>query len=534
MGWNFGDILEAIEPVLRPDSLAFIHGDRRITWAQATFQSNNLARALIKRGAEPGDKIAFYMRNRPEYILTLSAAFKARMTHVNINYRYTAEEVWYIFDNSDAQTVVYASEFRDIIAEIRPRLPKVKTWVEVSTDGKIAPFAEAFDTLASEGDGTALDLKRSGEDQMFIYTGGTTGMPKGVMWTHHAMREITLQAERKLGPVPETLEALSAHMAANPPVARNLPAPPLMHGTGLLTAMGTHLNGGCVITLTRESFDAEEMLRAIHEHKPTSLVIVGDSFGRPLLNALNTHAGKFDLSSVLVMVSSGVMWSQEVKHGLLEHMPAAMLNDAFSSSEALGMGSSIMTKNGEVQTAKFMLGDRCRVFDEDDQPVAPGSGRRGLVALGEPLPLGYYKDADKTARTFRLINGHRYSIPGDWCEVEADGSLTLLGRGSACINTAGEKVFPEEVEEVLKRHYAIDDALVIGLPDEKWGQSVTAVVQLTMGHRLDPDDVRAFVRKALAGYKTPKLIVVADCSLRASNGKADYPAAKACAEKTIG
>lgn len=202
MGWNFGDILEAIEPVLRPDSLAFIHGDRRITWAQATFQSNNLARALIKRGAEPGDKIAFYMRNRPEYILTLSAAFKARMTHVNINYRYTAEEVWYIFDNSDAQTVVYASEFRDIIAEIRPRLPKVKTWVEVSTDGKIAPFAEAFDTLASEGDGTALDLKRSGEDQMFIYTGGTTGMPKGVMWTHHAMREITLQAERKLGPVP--------------------------------------------------------------------------------------------------------------------------------------------------------------------------------------------------------------------------------------------------------------------------------------------------------------------------------------------
>jgi len=236
---------------------------------------------------------------------------------------------------------------------------------------------------------------------------------------------------------------------------------------------------------------------------------------------------------VLGMVSSGVMWSQEIKRGLLNHMPNAVLNDGFSSSEALGMGSSIMTKDGEVPTAKFVLGDRCRVFDENDQPVLPGSGIRGLVALGPPNPVGYFKDEEKSARTFRVIDGVRYSIPGDWCEVEADGSLTLLGRGSACINTAGEKVFPEEVEEVLKRHPAIDDALVIGLPDEKWGQSVTAVVEMVEGEKLDAAEVRAFVRKSLAGYKTPKLIVVADRSLRASNGKADYPAAKACAEQTL-
>jgi fatty-acyl-CoA synthase len=533
MAWNFGDILDTIEPVLDPQSLAFIHGDRRVTWGEATRLSNNLARALLSRGSQPRDKIALYMRNRPEYIITLSAAFKSRMTHVNINYRYTPDEVWYIFDNSDAQTVVYASEFRDNIAQIRPRLPNVKNWIEISMDGQLAPFAEAFEVLSAEGDGSALKIERSGEDQLFIYTGGTTGMPKGVMWNHQDMREITLQNERKLGPVPETYDELREKMRTTPPVSRLLPAPPLMHGTGLLTAMGAHLNGGCVITLTGESFDADEMLQAIHDHQPTGLVLVGDSFGRPLLNALEANVGKFNVSSVLGMVSSGVMWSQEIKRGLLSHMPNAVLNDGFSSSEALGMGSSIMTKDGEVPTAKFVLGDRCRVFDENDQPVLPGSGIRGLVALGPPNPVGYFKDEEKTAKTFRVIDGVRYSIPGDWCEVEADGSLTLLGRGSACINTAGEKVFPEEVEEVLKRHPAIDDALVIGLPDDKWGQSVTAVVEMVEGQSLDAAEVRAFVRKSLAGYKTPKLIVVADRSLRASNGKADYPAAKACAEQAL-
>ncbi|MES2032940.1 MAG: acyl-CoA synthetase, partial [Pseudomonadota bacterium] len=472
MGWNFGDILDAIAPVLPPEAPAFIHGERVVSWGEATRASNNLARALIARGAGPGDKLAIYMRNRPEYVLALSAAFKARMTHVNVNYRYTPDEVWYIFDNADAQTVVYASEFRDAVTRIRPRLPKVVNWIEVSADGDIAPFADDFDTLAGDGDGAPLDIQRSGDDQFFIYTGGTTGMPKGVIWSHHDLREITLSAARKLGPVPETLEELAAAIRLVGPGGRLLPAPPLMHGTGLLTAMGAHLAGGCVVTLTGEAFDAREMLETIDRHRPNGLVIVGDSFGRPLLNELNANPGAYDLTSVEVIVSSGVMWSLEVKRGLLEHMPQAMLNDGFSSSEAVGIGASVMTKDGEVQTARFMLGDRCRVFDENDQPVLPGSGVRGLVALGPPLPQGYYKDEEKSARTFRMIDGVRYSIPGDWCLVEADGSLTLLGRGSACINTAGEKVFPEEVEEALKTHPSVEDALVVGLPDEKWGQAV--------------------------------------------------------------
>lgn len=533
MGWNFGDILDAVEPVLPADAPAFIHGDRVVPWSKATRASNNLARALLARGATAGDKIAIYMRNRPEYLIAMSAAFKARLTHVNVNYRYTPDEVWYIFDNADAQTVVYAPEFRGAVEQIRDRLPKVKTWVEVSEAGATAPFAEAFDDLAAEADGAPLDIKRSGDDLLFIYTGGTTGMPKGVMWPHHDLREVTLQAARKLGPVPETLEELREHTRSVGPGARALIAPPLMHGTGFLTAMGAHLAGGCVITLTSDTFDPIEMLDVIHRRRPQSLTIVGDSFARPLLNALNAHPGRWDLSSVIAIVSSGVMWSLEVKRGLLEYMPQAALSDAFSSSEALGMGASVMTKAGEVQTAKFMIGDRCRVFDENDQPVEPGSGVRGVVALGPPNPVGYYKDEEKTARTFRVIDGVRYSVPGDWCLVEEDGSLTLLGRGNACINTAGEKVFPEEVEEALKTHPAIEDALVVGLPDERWGQAVTAVVKLAADQSLDELALQAHVRKKLAGYKTPKRIFVADRPLRVSNGKADYTAAKASAEAAM-
>jgi fatty-acyl-CoA synthase len=533
VGWNFGDILETVERRMPPESPAFIHGERVITQREAQATTNNLARALIARGAEPGDKIAIYMRNRPEYLLAVAAGWKARLTHVNVNYRYTPDEVWYIFDNSDAQTVVYASEFRDAVAQIRPRLPKVKTWVEVSPDGQVAPFAERFEALAAQGNGGPLDIVRSGDDQFFIYTGGTTGMPKGVMWTHQDMREITLQAARRLGPVPETLEALEEAAKALGPQGKILPAPPLMHGTGLLTSMGVMMSGGTVITLESPNFDAEELLAAVDKHRPTTLVIVGDSFAKPILNALNANPGRWDVSSILVIISSGVMWSQEVKHGLLEHMPQAMLNDGFSSSEAIGMGASVMAKGVEVQTAKFVLGERCRVFDENDNPVEPGSGIPGLVAIGPPNPIGYYKDEAKTERTFRVIDGVRWSIPGDWCVVEADGTLTLLGRGSACINTAGEKVFPEEVEEALKTHPSVEDALVIGLPDEKWGQAVTGVITLAEDAAFDEEALRVHVRKSLAGYKSPKRVVVADRDIRAANGKADYPAAKASAEAQL-
>jgi acyl-CoA synthetase (AMP-forming)/AMP-acid ligase II len=385
VGWNFGDILDAISPVIPADAPAFIHGERTISWGEATKATNNLARGLIARGAKPGDKIAIYMRNRPEYLLALAAGFKARLTHVNVNYRYTPDEVWYIFDNSDAQTVVYASEFRDAVAQIRPRLPKVKTWIEVSPDGKIAPFAEPFERLA------AGRQRRS--------AGHRALRRRPVLHLHrrhhrHAQgRDVDPQRPARdhpgggaaLGPCPRRSRNWPRTTPSSAPARATLPAPPLMHGTGLLTAMGAMLGGGSVVTLEGETFDAEELLRAIDRHKPQSMAIVGDSFAKPMLNALDAAPGKYDVSSLAMIISSGVMWSLEVKRGLLEHMPQAMLNDGFSSSEALGMGASVMTKGGEVQTAKFVIGERCKVFDENDQPVEPGSGVAGMVAImGRP------------------------------------------------------------------------------------------------------------------------------------------------------
>jgi 3-oxocholest-4-en-26-oate---CoA ligase len=520
--WNFGDILDGLDGVLPPHAPAFVHGARVITHGEAVRRANNLARALIARGAKPLDKVAFYMHNRPEYCETLAACFKARLVHVNVNYRYTPDEVLYILDNSDAQTVVFGPEFREAIAQIRPRLTKAQTFVEVGPGGQ---GIESFDALCAEGDGSPLGIARAPSDQMFIYTGGTTGMPKGVMWTHDDMRQIMLAGARLLGPVPETLPDLVAAVRTMGPVPPSLIAPPLMHGTGLLTAISAMMGGAAVITLENKQFDPVEMLEAIHRHKPAFVTIVGDPFARPLLDVLNAEPKLFDVSSIQRITSSGVMWSLEVKRGLLRHMPQAMLSDGFSSSEALGLGSSMMTAAGEIGTAKFALGPRARVFDEHDKPVLPGEQRRGLVAVGPPNPLGYYKDPEKTARTFRVIDGVRYSIPGDWCQVEDDGTLTLLGRGNACINTAGEKVFPEEVEEALKTHPDVEDALVIGLPDPKWGQSVTGVVNLKGGRALDEADLTAHVRARLAAYKSPKRIVATRASLRAPNGKANYAAA---------
>jgi 3-oxocholest-4-en-26-oate---CoA ligase len=534
MPWNYGDILDAISPVLPPETPAFIHGSRIITWGETTRRSNNLARALVAQGARPRDKVAFYMRNRPEYVETLAAAFKARLTHVNVNYRYRPDEVFYIFDDSDAQTVVYGAEFRDIIAEIRPRLKKAKTFVEVTEKAPPANFAHSYEALASEGDGKPLKIERSPEDEFFIYTGGTTGMPKGVIWTHNDLRETQLVALRRLGPVPENLGQVVEAIRTAGPGPRLLPACPLMHGTGLLMANASMLAGGCVITLSNASFDAHEMFEQVTRHKAATLVIVGDAFAKPMLQALNEKPKQYDLSSVVNIVSSGVMWSREVKHGLLEHMPQAMMVDSFGSSEAVGFGSSIMTKDGEIQTAKFQIGERCKVFDENDRLVEPGSGTPGIIAQSAPIPIGYYKDAEKTAKTFKVIDGVRYSMPGDWCVVEKDGTLTLLGRGSVCINTAGEKVYPEEVEETLKTHPAVDDVLVVGVPDEKWGQAVTAVVRPTMDIRFDEEELRLHVRDRLAGYKTPKRILASDVALRAPNGKADYKTALEFARKTLG
>ena len=526
MGWNFGDLLDLIGPTLPDDAPAFIHGDRVITWPQTIARSNNLAAALIKNGAQPGDKVAFYMRNGPEYMETMAACFKARLTHVNINYRYNAQEVYYIFDNADAQTIVYSSDFRDIIAELKPRLGKAATYVEVTPDGQVLDGSFSYEALCADGDGQALTIKREGTDQLFVYTGGTTGMPKGVMWNHNTLRETQLDAMRKLGAAPDTMAQTKLMVANLEAWPRILPACPLMHGTGLFTALGTMMNGGCVVTTPTMGLHPEELWQAIADHKVLSMAIVGDAFAKPLLKELDDNPDKYDLSSLMTIVSSGVMWSTEVKRGLLKHLPQATMTDAFGSSEGLGFGSSQMTAEGEIATARFAIGDKCKVFDENNVEVEAGSGTPGFIALTGNIPDGYYKDPKKSAETFREVDGILYSIPGDWCTVERDGTLTLLGRGSVCINTAGEKVYPEEVEEALKTHADVDDALVIGIEDEKWGQAVTAIVRPTSNASPNEAELRKFVRGILAGYKAPKRIFFNEVAFRAPNGKADYKGAK--------
>jgi len=534
MPWNYGDILDAAAGAVWPDAPAFIHGERVIAWREARARMNNLARALAARGARPGDKIAFYLRNGPEYTEGVGATFLGRFVHVNVNYRYKPDEVRYILDNSDAQTLIYDSEFRDTVAGIKDRLPNIKTYVEVG-EGEIAEFAERYETLAEEGDGAPLDIKRSPDDMLFIYTGGTTGMPKGVMWEHSQLCTIWMnRLKRTTGVAPSSLDEYGKMVAAAGAGARALPACPIMHGTGFISAITTMLGGGCVVTVDGHSLDPDAIWSAVERNKVHGVSIVGDPFAKPLLRALDEAPGRYDLSSMLTMTSSGAMWSIEVKRGLLKHMPQLTMTDSFASTEAMGMGASVVTKDGEAQTAAFQLLENAIVIDESDTPIAPGADKAGMVALGGPLPAGYYKDPEKTARTFRTVGNRRYSIPGDWARVEADGSITLLGRGSNCINTAGEKVYPEEVEEALKTHESVEDALVLGVPDEKWGQAVTGVVKLAPGAEFDEEALRAHVRKELAGYKTPKRILIAEVALRAPNGKADYKGAGNFARSALG
>jgi fatty-acyl-CoA synthase len=305
---------------------------------------------------------------------------------------------------------------------------------------------------------------------------------------------------------------------------------PLMHGTGMFTQLALLALGGSAVTMASRHLDIEELLDTIQREKVNQIAIVGDAFAKPIVSAMDAEPGRWDISSLVSITSSGVMWSQEVKNRLLEIHPGMMLLDAFSSSEALGMGSSISTAGNAASTAKFMLGPNAKVITDEGKEVQPGSEEIGRVAVGGFQPIGYYKDEAKTAATFIEFEGKRYSVPGDYAKVEADGSLTLLGRGSVCINTGGEKVFPEEVEEILKLHPAV----VVGVPDDKFGEAITAVVEAADGAEVREDDVIGFVKGKLSSYKAPKRVLTIDTIGRAPNAKVDYKRLKAYARESLG
>jgi fatty-acyl-CoA synthase len=374
---------------------------------------------------------------------------------------------------------------------------------------------------------------RSGDDLNLLYTGGTTGMPKGVMWRQD---DLVVRLGASIGfelPEDGTVADLAGRFAD--PGPRTLPACPLMHGTGSFIALTALAAGGTVVLLDGRTFDPVEYLDVVDREGVQVTAIVGDAFAKPILRALDADPGRWELSSLGGIVSSGVMWSEETKRGMLAHQPAMLLLDAFSSSEALGMGQSISGGGmAPATTARFELGPETIVIDESNRPLAAGSQEIGRLAVGGRQPLGYYQDEEKSARTFLEIDGKRYSCPGDFATIAADGTINLLGRGSVCINTGGEKVFPEEVEEALKTHDAVFDAVAVGVPDEKFGEAVTAVVEPVSGATVDEGEVIAHVKQRLAGYKAPKRVIVVDSIRRSPNGKVDYKRIKAEAATAVG
>ena len=536
MGWNFGDVFDGVARAVPADAPALIHEGRVIGWRELDARSNRLARALLAGGAVTGDKVGVYLRNRSEYLETVLALLKARLVHVNVNYRYKAAELAYILDNADARVVVYGAEFAPEVAALRADGIGVERWIEVddsvTADRTAAPseFAENYEALVTVGEGASpLELDRSPDDMIFIYTGGTTGLPKGVMWRQGDLW-VTLGAGANpaLGtPPPADLDAHLANVANAPMRPRQAPLSPIMHGAGLMTSLMTLIQGGCVITIGGRRFDPEHVLGVLEKMQVNAISIVGDAFARPLVEALDRMPRKPVLPALRTVVSTGVMWSPGVKARLLEHYPQLTLMDALGSSEGTGFGMAVATRDAPPASARFMVGEHVKVFTEDLREVRPGSGETGYIARAGAVPVGYYKDPEKSARTFPVVDGVRYSIPGDLARVDADGTLVLLGRGNMCINTGGEKVFVEEVEETLKTHPAVRDALVVGLPDPKWGQTVNAVVEPLPGQAPpDAEALRAHVRAALADYKVPKRVVLVDDVGRAANGKADYAHAR--------
>lgn len=527
MTTHLGDVFDAVGAAMPPDAAAIICDGEVLTWAAFNHRSNALARRLLAAGLQTQSKVGIYMRNGPDYMIGLAAALKARLAPFNINFRYGANEVGYLLDNADCEAVIFDAEFGAVLAAA-PGVERLR--IRLVSRGE-APGAELLSDVWGR-DGAPLTMTRDPQDIFLLYTGGTTGMPKGVMWTSEAMWLNMLPGLALPGrPPPATLSALTDQVRTGEGDIHFYIAPPLMHGTGQFSAMNILCRGGTVVLSGRPSFDAEAVLRDLEAYGCAGMTIVGDAFARPILDVLTAAPGRYDVSRMRAVVSSGMMWSPEVKEGLLEFMPQALMIDGLGASESSGFASSTTTKGQSAEAARFELTGAIVVDPETLERIEPGSGKVGILAKSGPLPLGYYKDPEKTGRTYVTLDGVRYVLGGDHATIEADGSIRLLGRGSHCINTAGEKVYPEEVEEALKTHPSVRDALVFGLPDPRLGQSVAAVAAASRD--VTPEDLIAHVRRSLAGYKAPRQLVLVDAAPRAANGKADYPKARSLFEAAL-
>ena len=547
-GWNYAEVFETVAAAI-PNAPAQWSGTRLFSWSEFNARANALAAEFLDAGLGEQAKVAAYLTNGPEYLEVYFAAFKAGLIPVNTNYRYGPDEIRYLFENADAESVVFHAAYAPLLEQVRAQLPLIRRWyvvddpgAQAGTGAAAAPWAVPYEQIMTRADLSGSNLRGtwgvSGDHLLFLYTGGTTGMPKGVMWRQDDVFNVLGQGGNPgfgFAPV-ASLDELAGRTIAPGPVM--LPACPLMHGTGQFSAMIALGLGGSVVTNPNRSFVPDELFDTVERHRVNSIVIVGDAFAKPLLACLDANPARWDLSSLIMITSSGVMWSQETKAGLLEHIEQVLLVDSYGSSEAVGLGASASSKGRPATTARFALGPTVHVFTDDNRRVEAGSGEIGFVAISGYVPIGYYKDPEKSAKTFRVIDGVRYSVPGDFAQVNADGSLLLLGRGSVCINTGGEKVFPEEVEEVLKVHPSVADAVCVGIPDERFGEVICAVIERSpealAEEEFDEAGVLGTVAARLARYKTPRHVVLVDSIGRSPAGKVDYKALTAIARQQLG
>jgi acyl-CoA synthetase (AMP-forming)/AMP-acid ligase II len=530
---NIADLAEhAIDAV--PDRVALIGGDEQLTYAQLEDRANRLAHYLIDQGVKKDDKVGLYCRNRIEIVIAMLGIVKAGAILVNVNFRYVEGELKYLFENSDMVALVHERRYADRVANVLPETPNVKTIlvVEDGTEDPAGDFRKyhgvEFYSALEKGSPERDFGERSGDDIYLLYTGGTTGFPKGVMWRHEDIYRVLLGGtDFATGEFVKDEYDLAKAAAANPPMIR-YPIPPMIHGA-TQSATWMSLFSGQTTVLAPE-FNADEVWRAIHGHKVNLLFFTGDAMARPLLDALQAAHDKgedYDLSSLFLLASTAALFSTSIKEKLLELLPNRVITDSIGSSETGFGGTSIVAKGEHhIGGPRVAIDHRTVVLDEDGNEVKPGSGVRGVIAKKGNIPVGYYKDEKKTAETFRTYNGVRYAIPGDYAEVEADGTVTMLGRGSVSINSGGEKIYPEEVEAALKGHPDVFDALVVGVPDPRFGQHVAAVLQAREGARPTLAALDAFVRREIAGYKVPRSLWFVDEVKRSPAGKPDYRWAK--------
>ncbi|MEV0441280.1 acyl-CoA synthetase [Streptomyces spectabilis] len=524
MEYNLADLFESVVDAV-PDREALVHLDhpgtgaeRRLTYAELDAAANRVAHHLIDSGLKPGEHLGLHLYNGVEYLQTVLGCLKARLVPVNVNYRYVEDELAYLYRDADLAALVFDGEFTDRVAAALPRAPQLRHLIRVG-GGAAEPHAVPFAEAAASGSPARGFSPRSADDLFIIYTGGTTGMPKGVMWRQEDLFFSGLGGGAPTGEPVTRPEEVAERVAAGGDGITFFPTPPLMHGTSTLTAfICFHFGQRLVI---HRKFAPEEVLRTIERERVTSVSLVGDAMLRPLVDALNGPCAGTDLSSLFSVSSSGAIMSDTVRAQFTALAPNVMLLNNFGSSES-GFNGTATDDSGPERGFRIQVNSRTQVVDlVTHEPVAVGEP--GRIAQRGHVPLGYYNDPEKTAETFFRRGDERWVLLGDMATVDAEGIVTVLGRGSQCINTGGEKVYPEEVEQALKSHPDIYDALVAGVPDERWGTRVAAVVQLRPdAPPLDLPALKAHCRTRLAGYKIPRSAVFTDHIQRSPSGKADY------------